>query len=924
MKVFLFLKRYLLNIVLSFGFYTIVFFASQLPDHFVSFFNYSLIMFILFFLLVRTYDDFFDYYKDKINKKVLFNKITLICIASILSIVYFVIAIIFKSYLFFALYGLLILGQFIKKWFVTILFAPFACFLLYYYVFEISYSGIVFTSIAFVLSIIFALIPKKRGFSLNEVGGKGYHLLEMNLKETPKFIVVPASALFPYNEELVNAYIKSFCKKNKLYAVRSSGIDEDSDNNSFAGVHDTFLNVSYKDIEENIKKVMSSATSEVAMSYRKNNNLQTSNIRIAVVIQEMIDADFAGVINTINPITNNTFETVISVCKGTGEKLVNGDVDGTNYYVNGKDTKIKGEDILSKELVSKVVKLSNKVALKTDRFQDIEFAIKGNKVYFLQTRAITTFKDVNSKNLTLLIDNSNIIESYYGVVSPLTASFAKEIYEKVYKATFSIAKAPKKIMDTLDNSFKNMLYVYEGKIYYNLFSWYQVNSIFPSKKSLSYMESMMGVKTSSNSKRKIKLNLFDLIKCGTIFLSKLTKIIPLSDKFLTRFNEIVSPYYGKQLNLTNEECINLYIQIDKNIVPEFTTPILNDTAVMFYFGALKEKAKKYKDADKIIATAVNNNGEVESAASATEFDKILKFINSDKSLKKEFENLSVEELTEKYYKKDNALSKMIEDYIYGYGSRVMNELKLETITMVEDSTMIFKMIKQSLNSGVTVEAKIEKVEIPKKLRKLATKARKYIQNRERLRLRRTYIFSVVRNIFLNMGRNFVKENRIDEERDIFYLTREEMFDLQKDYREIVKERKIQQEEYKKVEYYDRVAFYDDKPLPVLFGEGQGDLHGIPSGKGKVTAKVSILENSTDPFTPGNIILTKRTDPGWISLFPLASGLIVEHGSMLSHSFVVAREIGLPAVVGVVDATKYIKDGDTVTLDASKGEIIIEH
>ena len=67
-------------------------------------------------------------------------------------------------------------------------------------------------------------------------------------------------------------------------------------------------------------------------------------------------------------------------------------------------------------------------------------------------------------------------------------------------------------------------------------------------------------------------------------------------------------HYGKQLNLTNEECIDLYNQIDKNIVPEFTTPILNDTAVMFYFGSLKEKAKKYKDADKIIATAVNNNG----------------------------------------------------------------------------------------------------------------------------------------------------------------------------------------------------------------------------------------------------------------------------------------------------------------------------
>ena len=73
---------------------------------------------------------------------------------------------------------------------------------------------------------------------------------------------------------------------------------------------------------------------------------------------------------------------------------------------------------------------------------------------------------------------------------------------------------------------------------------------------------------------------------------------------------------------------------------------------------------------------------------------------------------------------------------------------------------------------------------------------------------------------------------------------------------------------------------------------------------------------------GSIILTKRTDPGWISLFPLAAGLIVEHGSMLSHSFVVARELGLPAVAGLKNATQLIPDGALVTLDGLSGEVKI--
>lgn len=918
-------KRYILNLILSFAAYMIIALSDCIiSNQFDNLLNFSALLFCLFFIILRLFDDYVDFYKDVTKNKVLLKKNTILVLFICFSIAFITVAILSKNYFFIALLIFPIILYVLPKWYVSCWIAPIAIFLVYLSEFGVGLPCIIATSISFIISIIFAFSRKKETHSINEVGGKGFHLYEMNLKETPPFIVIPASVLFPYNKNLVTAYIKSFCKKSKKYAVRSSGIDEDGDYNSFAGVHDTFLYVGYNNIEENIIKVIKSATSEVALSYRKNNNIQTDNIKIAVVIQEMVNADFAGVINTINPVTNNTFETVISVCKGTGEKLVNGDVDGTNYYVSGNNVKVKGEDIVPREMLKKIMKLSNKVAIKTDKFQDIEFAAKGRKVYFLQTRAITTHKDINSKNLTMLIDNSNIIESYYGVVSPLTESFAKEIYEKVYKATFALAKAPKKVMNVLDNSFKNMLYCYEGKIYYNLFSWYHVNSVFPSKKSLSYMENMMGVKSSSNGYKKVKVNIFSLIKSMSIFLFKISQIIKLSDKFIYRFNDIVNPYYGKKLALSNEECFNLYNQISDSVVPEFTTPILNDTAVMFYYGSLKEKAKKYENCDEIIASAVNNNGQVESAASATGFEVILNFIRNNKSYKKDFEKLSTEKLIKKYYKTDDELSDLIDEYIYDYGSRVMNELKLETITMIEDPSILINLLKQSINSSDSIETKPQEIEIPKELNKVAKKAKKYIQNRERLRLRRTYIFSVVRNIFLNIGNNFAEEGRIDEPRDIFYLTREEIFESREDYHELVKERKAQREEYKKCEYYDRVAFYDDKPLPVLFSEGAGDLHGIPSGKGKITAKVSVLENSTDPFTPGNIILTKRTDPGWISLFPLASGLIVEHGSMLSHSFVVAREIGLPAVVGVVNATKCIKDGDTVTLDATKGEIAIEH
>ena len=194
--------------------------------------------------------------------------------------------------------------------------------------------------------------------------------------------------------------------------------------------------------------------------------------------------------------------------------------------------------------------------------------------------------------------------------------------------------------------------------------------------------------------------------------------------------------------------------------------------------------------------------------------------------------------------------------------------------------------------------------------------------RERLRLKRTYAYSVARNIFLAMGENYAAAGRIEAARDIFYLTKQEILADEGDFIKLIKERKAAEAEYLKKPVYDRIVFFDGVPLPVKNEVKSNGLCGIPSGSGVVTARVTLMQSVADKLPAGNIILTKRTDPGWISLFPLAGGLIVEYGSMLSHSFVVARELGLPAVAGLKNATGLIPDGALVTLDGLSGEVKI--
>ena len=771
--------------------------------------------------------------------------------------------------------------------------------------------------------------------NINLVGGKGYNLIYF--KKNSKLLIPPFKCvksnffdLYKNDKNLINELtieINEFLSDDKLYAVRSSAIDEDSNLNSFAGIHDSYLNVTKKDVLSKIFDVYNSAFSKRAIDYRKANHISIDNIQMAVVVQEMVDADFAGVINTINPITNNPDEITISVVEGLGEDLVNGTSDGSTYILNGDNIKLTGLNILNNKHIKKLKDFTYEIISRTDRFQDIEFAIKGNKVYFLQTRDITVYKDINPHDRILFIDNSNIIESYYGQTSYLTYTFAKDVYRDVYTCTLKAGKVREKIIDSLQEYLSEMIYYYNGRVYYNMNSWYFVNTIFPFKKSTKYMETMMGVNSSSDNFKRIKLNLFDMIRLAFQFVVKVSKIEKLSNRFIEKFDKVVMPYYGREINLNNEELKKLFEKIENDITKDFAVPIINDCAVMVFYGILKDKVMKLKNIsnkDDLLTKCVSNHGDVESCGSSTNLEKIALKIQSDKNLFNDFLNFTIDELYEKY-KNDNRLSKDINDYILKFGSRVTDELKLETTTMIEDSKLIYEYLKNIVsNKNIEIQAQTNDIRIPRKLRLISKLARKYIKNRERLRLKRTYIYSVVRNIFLCFGRNFKNEGLIDEVKDIFYLTKEEVFSPTANLKELIQNRKLEEKENINKSYHDRYVFYKNgKVLDVLKSNTSG-LTGIPSGAGVVTAAATIMNSNQDHLEKGNIIVTKRTDPGWISLFPLTSGLIVEHGSMLSHSFVVAREMGIPAVVGVSDATKIIKDNDIVTLDGIRGVIKIEN
>ncbi|MDE6584961.1 MAG: hypothetical protein K2K15_06115 [Anaeroplasmataceae bacterium] len=931
-----FFRRYILLFIEILVLYTVCI-ASTLFK--TPFFTDSLYIILTFFYFIRGVDDILDYEEDlrnnkaPLSKKVLFP-FTFLCLGITIGLICF-----YQVWYFFILLGIAALFIFIRpvSLFFKLSLLPTTFILFIYYNATFSLWHYIVAGVFFLLSIAYAVYKKTKTIafydayqSIESIGGKAYHLLKSNMPNTPPFFTIPCEFFMDWEknkekEELLKLKISSFCKRKQKYAVRSSAIDEDSLHHSFAGIHSTKLNVEAKDVFEAVFEVYRSAFTPLAMDYRKTNGLPIENIKMAVLVQAMVeDPDYAGVIYTINPKTDNPDERMVCVVPGLGEALVSGQADSKDYFISGSH--IEGDQsFISSKLLYQLNSMAIQCQNRWNQFLDIEFAVKKNKVYFLQARAIATYADIKPNDRLLLIDNSNLIESYYGTTSVLTRSFAKSIYQGVYTKTLEAGHVRRKIMNSLAPTLKNMLYEFEGKLYYNLNSWYHLTSIFPFQSSTSYMEQMMGVSSENQQYKRVKLNLFDMLKIGVCFVYRLKTMEKASLEFIGKFNRVVLPYYGHALDGTVEELLKLYQQIEEDILSDFATPILNDCGVMFYSGRLVKKIRHHypNQFNELYAACIQADGEMESALVCEEYEEIIKMIREDSRLYQDFIELTAEELYKKHHRADTELTTKIQAYIQHFGSRVMNELKLETETMIENPVLAYEQIQSGVSIALNPTKEEKSISIPKRLKSLAEKARFYICNRERLRLKRTYIFSVVRNIFLGIGRHWVSEGKIDAVEDIFYLTKEEIFEGREEFKSLIKERKQIEIADEKKPYYHRISFYKDKILPLKNNQTNQALTGISNGNSVVTAKVSIMRDVKDPFTPGNIIVAPRTDPGWISLFPLASGLIVEHGSMLSHSFVVAREMGLPAVVGIPDVMSKLKDGDVVTLDSVLGVVTIE-
>jgi pyruvate,water dikinase len=219
--------------------------------------------------------------------------------------------------------------------------------------------------------------------------------------------------------------------------------------------------------------------------------------------------------------------------------------------------------------------------------------------------------------------------------------------------------------------------------------------------------------------------------------------------------------------------------------------------------------------------------------------------------------------------------------------------------------------------------------------KVLQNARTSVKYRENMRLVRTRAFGIMRDLFLALGDRLVEAGKLNHRRDIFFLTMDELEAYHEgrsictDLKSLVQVRRVEFLSYEKQDLPHRFETIG----PVYHGnryEGSSKqvvdpnasvLHGIGCYPGTVEAEVKVVLSPKDELSINGLILaTVRTDPGWAPLFPTTSGIVVERGGSLSHSAVIARELGIPAVVGVPGLLSIIENGERVRLDGGAGTI----
>ena len=778
-------------------------------------------------------------------------------------------------------------------------------------------------------------------------------------------------------------------------AVRSSATAEDLPFASFAGQQDTYLNiVGVEAVLAAVRCCWASLWTDRAVSYRASNAIDHRTVRLAVIIQEMVEAEVAGVLFTANPLTGRRHQAVIDANPGLGEAVVSGAVNPDHFVVEVSSGEIverhlgdkrvviratpgggtqrvevaerNDEACISDEQVRALAHLGARVEAHYGWPQDTEWAIDSSgHLWLTQARPITTLFPLPANAPTTddelrVYLSISVLQGVYRPVTPMGIQTFRLISSAI--AAFVLGKPPKNPVAGLP------LVADSGQ---RLF----LDATPALRNALGrevVIRLLQGMEAQSAAIFKQLVTDPRLAPSTTSKWPTLRKIFPIALRTkipLLLVRALLRPQ-GARKRLANLEA---YLRQQSMVSPgassidrlgAFERHFLLDigrvarTALPTAFAGIASAVlatrllKRIATPDEVqtVLRSLPHNPTTEMDLSLW---ALARQIHADPAVAYKVRNIPPEQLAQAY--REGQLPPLLQqglaEFLRTYGHRGVAEIDLGLAHWSEDPTHILGVLANYLqinNPELAPDVQFERgaqaaeamvMELTRRARRKGwfygklvrfdlNRIRELTGIREVPKYFFILLFARCRELLWPVGEELARAGRLEKAEDIFFVTLPEARAALagEDLRSLVRERRASYDHELNRRHVPRVLLSDGtEPTAEMHTEmSDGALRGTPASAGKITAKARvILDPAGARLEPGEILVAHSTDPGWTPLFLTAGGLVMEMGGSMSHGSVVAREYGIPAVVGVHGATTRIVTGQRIAVDGSSGVIVIE-
>jgi len=615
---------------------------------------------------------------------------------------------------------------------------------------------------------------------------------------------------------------------------------------------------------------------------------------------------------------------------------------------------LQSVSVLNDEQVRQVATVVQKLEQHLGQPQDLEWAYRDGQLYILQTRPVVA-SGHSSRNHWRVWDNSNIVESYPGLTLPLTFSFVKECYAVSFRRAVQGFLLRRGETEGESHIFREMIGLLNGRVYYNLLHWYTMLSYLPGfRQYRKSWDKMIGISTNTPFPER-RLSLLNRGYALLSVLYRLGTVQGTARRFFSTFTPVYSRY--QRLDFSRSDLGGLvatYRAMQRDFSERRHLTLYNDFTAMKYYDWLGTLCGGWglEHFANLQNDLLCGEDGVESVRPIHSLLSICELIRQEPRFLKLFADSSDQTIwrTIQQEPRYSPLNAAFDRHLADFGDRGLEELKLEQPTFRDKPETLIGLVKSYVRRGTSRE-QLTRTEWRRRTQAEATarqvlrnpfkrglfafvlrNARLSVAHRENMRFARSRLFGIARRLFGRMADLFVDQGLLERRGDFYYLTLSEVFgysaggSVTLDLQHLADLRRAEYEGFGEQAPPDRFQTEGvPYPVPVAAAVAQqsvnGQLTGTGCSSGEVHGAAWVVSDPRAADRTGDYILVARsTDPGWAFLMIRARGIVVERGSVLSHTAIIGRELGIPTVVGVQFATTRIKDGSAIWLNGSTGEV----